>query len=57
MQDMLAPVERLFGPSWTLVWTLAKIIAITVPLILAVAYLTLAERKVIGLRVQLKEEE
>ena len=48
MQDMLAPVERLFGPSWTLVWTLAKIIAITVPLILAVAYLTLAERKVIG---------
>jgi len=48
MQDMLAPVEPLFGPSWTLVWTLAKIIAITVPLILAVAYLTLAERKVIG---------
>src|SRR5437667_12408114 len=48
MQDRLAPVERLFGPSWTLVWTLAKIIAITVPLILAVAYLTLAERKVIG---------
>jgi NADH-quinone oxidoreductase subunit H len=48
MQDMLAPVERLFGQSWTLVWTLAKIIAITVPLILGVAYLTLAERKVIG---------
>jgi len=48
MQEMLAPVERLFGPSWTLVWTLAKIIAITVPLILGVAYLTLAERKVIG---------
>jgi NADH-quinone oxidoreductase subunit H len=48
MQDMLAPVERLFGPSWTLVWTLAKIIAITVPLILGVAYLTFAERKVIG---------
>src|SRR5437667_1920540 len=48
MQDRLAPVERLFGPSWTLVWTLAKIIAITLPLILAVAYLTLAERKFIG---------
>ena len=30
------------------VWTLAKIIAIAVPLILCVAYLTLAERKVIG---------
>jgi NADH-quinone oxidoreductase subunit H len=48
MLDALAPVERLFGPSWPLVWTLAKIIAITVPLIIAVAYLTLAERKVIG---------
>jgi NADH-quinone oxidoreductase subunit H len=30
------------------VWTLAKIVAIAIPLILAVAYLTLAERKVIG---------
>ena len=29
-------------------WTLAKIVAIAIPLILAVAYLTLAERKVIG---------
>src|SRR5205814_3559726 len=48
MQDMLVPVERLFGQSWPLVWTLAKIIAITVPLILGVAYLTFAERKVIG---------
>jgi NADH-quinone oxidoreductase subunit H len=48
MLDALAPVERLFGPSWPLVWTLAKIIAITIPLIIAVAYLTLAERKVIG---------
>jgi len=48
MQDMLVPMERLFGQSWPLVWTLSKIIAITVPLILGVAYLTLAERKVIG---------
>jgi NADH-quinone oxidoreductase subunit H len=45
---MLLPVQHLFGPAWTVVWTLAKIIAITIPLILAVAYLTLAERKVIG---------
>ena len=29
-------------------WTLAKILAIAIPLILAVAYLTLAERKIIG---------
>ncbi len=48
MDDMLMPVQRLFGPAWTVVWTLAKIIAITIPLILGVAYLTLAERKVIG---------
>jgi NADH-quinone oxidoreductase subunit H len=48
MDEMLLPVQHLFGPAWTVVWTLAKIIAITIPLILAVAYLTLAERKVIG---------
>ena len=29
-------------------WTLTKIVAIVVPLMLCVAYLTLAERKVIG---------
>ncbi len=33
---------------WFTLWTLAKIIAIAIPLILCVAYLTLAERKVIG---------
>src|SRR5271167_4964123 len=33
---------------WPGVWTLAKIVAIALPLILGVAYLTLAERKVIG---------
>ena len=48
MNDMLDPFQRFFGPSWPLVWTLGKIIAIVVPLILAVAYLTLAERKIIG---------
>jgi NADH-quinone oxidoreductase subunit H len=32
----------------TVLWTLAKILAIVVPIILSVAYLTLAERKVIG---------
>jgi NADH-quinone oxidoreductase subunit H len=35
-------------PLWTLVKTLVFIIAIAIPLILGVAYLTLAERKVIG---------
>ena len=41
-----------FGPWWpnvvTTVVTLAKIVVIAVPLIIGVAYLTLAERKVIG---------
>jgi NADH-quinone oxidoreductase subunit H len=41
-------VEHMFGPLWPAVWTVAKIIAIVLPLMAAVAYLTLAERKVIG---------
>ena len=48
MDELLAPVAHFFGPAWTTVYTLAKIIAIAIPLILSVAYLTLAERKVIG---------
>ncbi len=46
--DMLAQVQQTLGPAWTVIWTLVKIVAIAVPLILTVAYLTLAERKVIG---------
>jgi NADH-quinone oxidoreductase subunit H len=41
-------VEQLLGPAWPVVWTLVKIVVVAVPLILGVAYLTLAERKVIG---------
>ncbi|MBZ0092924.1 MAG: NADH-quinone oxidoreductase subunit NuoH [Sulfuricellaceae bacterium] len=41
-------IQGFFGPLWLLVWTLAKIVAIIVPLLLGVAYLTYAERKVIG---------
>lgn len=41
-----------FGSYWTdvqlVVWTLIKIVAIVLPLMIAVAYLTYAERKVIG---------
>lgn len=37
-----------FGPTWPAVWALAKIMAIILPLFLAVAYLTYAERKIIG---------
>jgi NADH-quinone oxidoreductase subunit H len=46
--DILQQVEQWFGPAWPLVWSLAKIVAIVLPLMGAVAYLTLAERKVIG---------
>jgi NADH-quinone oxidoreductase subunit H len=46
--EILAPVQQALGPAWIVVWTLVKIIAIAIPLILCVAYLTLAERKVIG---------
>jgi len=40
--------EQLLGPAWPAVWTLVKIVAIVLPLMGFVAYLTLAERKVIG---------
>jgi len=41
-------LEQALGPAGVALWTLLKIIAIAIPLILSVAYLTLAERKVIG---------
>ncbi len=45
---MMEFLQQLFGPLWPVVWTLAKIVAIVAPIMGAVAYLTLAERKVIG---------
>jgi NADH-quinone oxidoreductase subunit H len=36
------------GMAWPVIWTLIKIIAVVIPLMLAVAYLTLWERKAIG---------
>ena len=48
MSDMLGWGEGLLGPLWLPVWTGAKILVIALPLIIAVAYLTYAERKVIG---------
>ena len=37
-----------FGTLGLFVWTLLKVLVVTVPLILAVAFYTLFERKVIG---------
>jgi len=48
MEAILEPIASVFGPTWPAVWTLAKIVAIIAPLMICVAYLTLAERKVIG---------
>ena len=48
MDALIAPVREFLGPAWLPVWTLVKIVVLVVPLILGVAYLTLAERKVIG---------
>ena len=48
MEGLMQSVSEFFGASWPLVYSLVKIVAIIAPLMLCVAYLTLAERKVIG---------
>lgn len=48
MEAYIEPVAQFFGSVWPLVWSLLKIVGIVAPLFLCVAYLTLAERKVIG---------
>jgi NADH-quinone oxidoreductase subunit H len=53
LENLLALSEAKFGPTWgpavyELVTSLAFIVAILVPLMLSVAYLTLWERKLIG---------
>jgi len=45
LQELL---KGLFGSAFPLIWTLLKIVLIIAPLLLAVAYLTFWERKVIG---------
>ncbi|HYD33134.1 MAG TPA: NADH-quinone oxidoreductase subunit NuoH [Methylophilaceae bacterium] len=45
---MMDALQSLFGPTWPVVWTVTKITAIVLPLMIAVAYLTYFERKVIG---------
>jgi len=52
MMELLQTVhqmgEGLLGAAWLPVWTVAKILAIVLPIMGAVAYYTLAERKVLG---------
>src|SRR5574343_1310217 len=47
--DALVQVgQNFFGAAWPLIWSVVKIVCIVAPLLLAVAYLTYFERKVIG---------
>lgn len=48
MDALMGFGQGIFGGVWPAVWTLIKIVLIVAPLMLGVAYLTLAERKVIG---------
>ncbi len=48
LQTIQQAGQNLLGPIWMPLWTLVKIVVIVVPLMLGVAYLTLAERWVIG---------
>jgi NADH-quinone oxidoreductase subunit H len=48
MNAYLLQAEQWLGPTWPAAWTLAKIVAIVLPLMICVAYLTLWERKLIG---------
>ena len=48
MAELLQPLQSAMGGWWLPVWTIVKVVVIAVPLIIGVAYLTYAERKVIG---------
>ena len=52
MMELLQMLQQagqdLLGPAWLPIWTLVKILVIVLPIMGTVAYLTLAERKVIG---------
>jgi NADH-quinone oxidoreductase subunit H len=52
MQDLLLGINTLgadlLGQAWPVAWTLIKIIAVVLPILGCVAYLTLWERKLIG---------
>jgi NADH-quinone oxidoreductase subunit H len=52
MTELLQTIEQhgqhLLGPFWLPLWTLVKIVIIVAPVMGSVAYLTLAERKILG---------
>ncbi len=48
MEGLTAFGSQTLGAAWPVVWSLARIVAIVVPILLLVAYLTYWERKLIG---------
>lgn len=48
MNELVTTLQGFFGFAWPLVYSMAKIVAIVAPLMLGLAYLTYAERKIIG---------
>ena len=48
LSQLTATGESMLGPWWPVAWNLIKIVAIVLPLMGCVAYLTLWERKMIG---------
>lgn len=48
IDTLLAYPQQLLGPLWPTVWLLVKILALIVVLMVAFAYVTYAERKIIG---------
>jgi NADH-quinone oxidoreductase subunit H len=52
MQELLDGVQQvgisLLGEAWPVAWVLIKIVAVVLPILACVAYLTLWERKLIG---------
>jgi NADH-quinone oxidoreductase subunit H len=48
MDELIAFGSGVFGAAWPVLWALVKIVAIVLPLLACVAYLTLWERKMIG---------
>jgi NADH-quinone oxidoreductase subunit H len=48
MNELITLLQGFFGFAWPLVYSMAKIVAIVAPLMLGLAYLTYAERKIIG---------
>ena len=48
MNELVMTLQGFFGFTWPLVYSMAKIVAIVAPLMLGLAYLTYAERKIIG---------